>query len=161
LAKTYKRMPHTSVSSNLLQSFQIFSEFVVKSIGKKLRILSIHNITLSVEEPLRNLVLRGILKDSNNTFEFFSGQLSGSITLAKTLLISKGYRLLRSTSAFLITTLAYRRPTPLILVNANMIFSFPSTFVFRRRRMCWKAFLSGTTRAILERRWRSTNFLVS
>lgn len=46
------------------------------------------------------------------------------------------------------TMLEYRRPTPLILVKANMIFSFPSTFVLRRRRMCWNAFLSGTTRAM-------------
>jgi hypothetical protein len=71
-------------------------------------------------------------------------------------------RLLRSTSAygriswnllrevtFLMTTLEYRRPTPLIFVNANMILSFPSTFVLSRRRMCWKAFLSGTTRAMV------------
>src|SRR5271154_3102989 len=47
------------------------------------------------------------------------------------------------------TTLEYRRPTPLIFVNANMILSFPSTFVLSRRRMCWKAFLSGTTRAMV------------
>ena len=50
---------------------------------------------------------------------------------------------------FLMTTLEYRRPTPLIFVNANMILSFPSTFVLSRRRMCWKAFLSGTTRAMV------------
>src|SRR5271156_1963542 len=126
-------MSHSSVSSNLLQSFQIFSEFVVKSIGKKLRILSINNISLSVEEPFGNLVLRGILHYGNNTFEFFSGEFSSSKTLTKILLImwyegnGARYLLLRSTSAFLITTLAYRRPTPLIFVNANMILSFPST----------------------------------
>jgi len=59
------------------------------------------------------------------------------------------YRLLRSTSAFLMTTFEYLRPTPLIFVRANMTLSLPSTFVLRRRRMCWNAFLSGTTRAML------------
>ena len=47
--------------------------------------------------------------------------------------------LFMSTSAFLQTMLAKRRPIPLIEVRANMIFCFPSTFVFRTRRMCWKS----------------------
>jgi len=46
------------------------------------------------------------------------------------------HRLLRSTSAFLQTKLAYRRPIPLISVKANMIFPPPLTLVLRRRRMC-------------------------
>lgn len=46
------------------------------------------------------------------------------------------HRLLRSTSAFLQTKLAYRRPTPLISVKANMIFPPPLTLVLSRRKMC-------------------------
>lgn len=47
------------------------------------------------------------------------------------------HRLFKSTSAFLQTKLEYRRPTPLILVRAYMIFCLPSTLVLRRRRMNW------------------------
>ena len=52
---------------------------------------------------------------------------------------SNPHLLLMSTSAFLQTKLAKRRPTPLMEVKANMIFWRPSTFVFRTRRMCWKS----------------------
>lgn len=50
-----------------------------------------------------------------------------------------GHLLFMSISAFLHAMLAKRRPTPLMEVRANMIFFFPSTFVFSRRRMCWKS----------------------
>lgn len=61
------------------------------------------------------------------------------------------YRLFKSTSAFLQTKLEYRRPTPLILVKAYMIFCFPSTFVLRRRRMNWKFDFSPVTSAMRTR----------
>ena len=44
-----------------------------------------------------------------------------------------------STSAFLQTILAKRRPIPLMEVRANMIFCFPSTFVLSTRSMCWNS----------------------
>ncbi len=49
------------------------------------------------------------------------------------------YRLLMSTSAFLQTRFANRRPTPLMEVRANMIFCLPSTLVLSTRRICWKS----------------------
>lgn len=48
----------------------------------------------------------------------------------------EAYRLLMSTSAFLQTRFANRRPTPLIEVRANIIFCLPSTFVFSTRKIC-------------------------
>ena len=53
--------------------------------------------------------------------------------------IYKLYLLFMSTSAFLQTILAKRRPIPLMEVRANIIFCFPSTLVFSTRRMCWKS----------------------
>ena len=47
--------------------------------------------------------------------------------------------LFMSTSAFLQTILAKRRPIPLMEVRANMIFCFPSTFVLSTRSMCWNS----------------------
>lgn len=46
--------------------------------------------------------------------------------------MAKTYRLARSISAFLQTTFANRRPTPLIWVRAYMILILPSTFVLSR-----------------------------
>lgn len=60
----------------------------------------------------------------------------------------KAYRFDRSTSAFLHTRFEYRRPTPLILVRAYMIFCLPSTLVLSRRRMYWKLDFSPDTRAV-------------
>ena len=48
------------------------------------------------------------------------------------------HRLFRSTSAFLQAMLEKRRPTPLMLVRANMTLTLPSRLVFSTRRMCWK-----------------------
>ena len=46
-------------------------------------------------------------------------------------------------SAFLRTMLAYLLPIPLMEVRANITLVFPSMFVLRTRRMCWK--FGGTT----------------
>jgi len=49
------------------------------------------------------------------------------------------HRLRMSTSAFLQTMLANRRPIPLMAVMAYMTFCLPSTLVFSTRRMCWNS----------------------
>jgi len=47
----------TSVSSDLLQSFQIFSELGVDSVGDELGPCALTNVSLSVQEPLGNVVI--------------------------------------------------------------------------------------------------------
>jgi len=47
----------TSVSSDLLQSFQIFSELGVDSVRDELRPGALADISLSVKEPLGNVVV--------------------------------------------------------------------------------------------------------
>ena len=71
-------MSHTPVSTDFLQSLQIFSKLIIESVGKELRILSIDNIPLSVEEPFRDFILSGVLKDGNNTLEFFRSKFTSS-----------------------------------------------------------------------------------
>ena len=90
-------MSNTPVSTNFLQSLQIFSKFIIECVCEKLRVLSIYNISLSIEEPFWDFVLSGVLKDCDDTFEFFSGKFSG--TTRKTLQLLSENRLLRSTSA--------------------------------------------------------------
>ena len=97
--------------------------------------------------------MSGVLDDCDDTFEFFGGNFTSAVQkMYEFAMLDKAsflitYRLFRSTSAFLHTKLEYRRPTPLILVKAYMIFCFPSTLVLRRRRMNWKFDFSPETSA--------------
>lgn len=45
-------MAETSVRPDLLQSFQIFSELGVDSVGDELRPVALTDVSLSVQEPL-------------------------------------------------------------------------------------------------------------
>ena len=71
-------MSNTPMRTNFLQSFQIFSKFVVKGISEKLRVISIYNIPLSIEEPFRDFILSWVLKDCDNTLEFFGRKFTGT-----------------------------------------------------------------------------------
>ena len=50
-------MSETSVASDLLHSFQILSELGVQLIGNKLGPVSVSDISLSVQEPLGDVVI--------------------------------------------------------------------------------------------------------
>lgn len=126
------------MSSDLLQPFQIITELAVHTVGQYLAVFAIHDIALSVKEPSWDFVLRWALDDGYDSLEFFGGEFAGAgmsrflvfgpNTLRRMKVQSfQTYRLLRSTSAFLHTKLLYRRPTPLIFVNAYMTFCLPST----------------------------------
>jgi hypothetical protein len=73
-------MSNTPVSTNLLESLQIFTKFIVECVGKELSVLSVYNILLSVEEPFWNFVLCRILNDGDDSFQFFGSKLSSSRT---------------------------------------------------------------------------------
>ena len=51
-----------TVSPDLLESLKILTELVVKDVGHDLGGLAILDVPLPVEEPIRDLVLTGILK---------------------------------------------------------------------------------------------------
>lgn len=46
-----------------------------------MRVFSIDDIALSVEEPAGNLVLSRVLDDSDETFELFGGKFTGAVCL--------------------------------------------------------------------------------
>ena len=54
-------MSETSVASDLLHSFQIFSELGVQLIGNELSPVSVSDISLSVQEPLGNVVVYRVM----------------------------------------------------------------------------------------------------
>ena len=51
---------------NLLHPLQVITEFVIQLVGQQLRVLAVPNIFLSVEEPVRDLVLTRILHDCDD-----------------------------------------------------------------------------------------------
>jgi len=65
-------MSDTPVRTDFLQSFQIFSKFVVECVREELRVFSVNDVLLSIEEPFGDFILSRILDDGDNTFEFFS-----------------------------------------------------------------------------------------
>jgi len=140
----------TTVSTDLLQTFKVVTELGVNTVGKDLVVLSVNNIPLPVKEPCWNLELRRVLDDSNNSLKLIRVEFSSPDHKCQRMRLKESHnithRLLRSTSAFLQTMLAYRRPTPLISVKAYMILRFPSTLVLSRRRMCYGGnSISGST----------------
>lgn len=71
-------MSETSVSTDFLESLQILTELVVEGVGKNLRVLSVHNITLAIEEPSGDLILGRILDDSDDTLKLFGRKFTST-----------------------------------------------------------------------------------
>ena len=69
---------NTLVTSDLVQSFDVFSEFGLKDVRSNLEVLSFLVILLSVEEPSWDSVSFWIVDDVGNTITLGFGQLSGS-----------------------------------------------------------------------------------
>ena len=66
------------MSTNLLQSLQILTKFIIETVGKELRVFAIDNILLSIEEPFGDFVLSRVLQDRDNSFKFFGRELAGT-----------------------------------------------------------------------------------
>ena len=69
----------TSVSSDLLQSFQIFSELGVNTVGDELGPGSIAYISLSVKEPLGDVVVSGRGEDVVDLLNVGLNELSSAL----------------------------------------------------------------------------------
>ena len=74
-------MTETTVSADLLEALEIFTELGVDTVGKDLRVLTVDDIALSVEEPGGDLVLGRVLDDGDDTLELFGGELTGAVNL--------------------------------------------------------------------------------
>lgn len=56
----------TTVGTDLLQSLQILTQFGINVRGGQLRVLAINDVLLSVEEPIRDLVLTRVRDDGDD-----------------------------------------------------------------------------------------------
>ena len=72
-------MSQTSVSSDLLHSLQVLSELGVDTVGDELRPVAFADVSLSVEEPLGNVVVEGLGKDVVDLLNIFFFQLTSSL----------------------------------------------------------------------------------
>ena len=71
-------MSNTTVSSDLLQSFNVITELSIHVVSQQMRRSTGRSILLSVQHPIRDLELLGVLHDSNETLDFFFVQFTGS-----------------------------------------------------------------------------------
>ncbi len=60
-------MSETTMGADLLKTFQVLTEFVVKSVGCYLRVFAILNVLLSIQEPIWNLVVTWVQDDRHDS----------------------------------------------------------------------------------------------
>ena len=69
----------TTMSTNLFHAFEIFTERVVHVVRDELRVGTILDVFLSVEHPVGDFVLAGVLHDVDQTFDFFRRDFTGTL----------------------------------------------------------------------------------
>lgn len=65
-------MTDTAMRANLLETFHVFTELVIKGVGEELAVFAILAVLLTIEEVIRNLVLTGVLHDGDDAFHVSS-----------------------------------------------------------------------------------------
>ena len=71
-------MTETSVLAGLLHALQVFSESSVDHVGNQLRVGSVLDASLSVEEPFGNAIICWLSENVTNSVHFFFSELSCS-----------------------------------------------------------------------------------
>jgi len=66
------------MGADLLQALQVLTELVVQDVGQHLGGLAVLVVTLSVQEPVGDLVLTGILHDGDKLLNLFLSEFSSS-----------------------------------------------------------------------------------
>ena len=69
----------TPVRPDLLQTLQILSQFVVKTVRQKLAESTISLVLLPVKEPIRNLICSWVLHDGDHLLNFFFSELTSPL----------------------------------------------------------------------------------
>lgn len=69
---------HTTVATDLLQTFNIFTQLGVDGVGNNLTVSTVTVILLSVQEPVGDLVVLGVLDDLDDAINFISLQFTST-----------------------------------------------------------------------------------
>lgn len=69
----------TTVGSDLLQSLEIISHLGVGAVGEDLVGLSVDDVSLSVQEPIWDLVLLWVLHNGDDSLELLDGEFTGTL----------------------------------------------------------------------------------
>lgn len=68
----------TTMRPNLLQSLQVVTELRVNGVRQNLAVLAVNDVPLPVQEPCRNLELRGVLDDGDKALELVGVELTST-----------------------------------------------------------------------------------
>ena len=71
-------MAETTVRPDLLEALKVITQLRVHIVGQNLRILSVNNVTLTVQEPQRDLELSGILNNRHKPLQFVRVEVARS-----------------------------------------------------------------------------------
>ena len=72
-------MADTAVGADLLEALHILTILVIEGVGEELGVLSVLAVLLTIEEPIGNLVLAGVLHDGNDAFHISSIHFTGTL----------------------------------------------------------------------------------
>ena len=75
---TIRHIPLTTLLPHLLQTVQILTEIGLQVVSDNLLVLAGLHILLSVQEPLRDVVLKRVGNDSNQSVNLLVAQLSST-----------------------------------------------------------------------------------
>jgi hypothetical protein len=78
---TYAEAPvvsETTVRPDLLQALKVIAHLRVDAVGQDLRVLSVNDILLPVQEPCRDLELSRVLHDRDDALKFVRVKVSGA-----------------------------------------------------------------------------------
>ena len=70
-----QEVSETSVTSDLLQSFQILSELGVQGVGDQLGIVTVSDISLSVQEPFGNVIVYTLMVRKTGNLKSYCGKV--------------------------------------------------------------------------------------
>lgn len=71
-------VPKTSVAHHFLHALQVFSHFGVQPVSHQLRVCAVHYIPSPIEEPVRDVVVLGVGKDSDYLLNLFLAEFAST-----------------------------------------------------------------------------------
>lgn len=74
-----ERVTDTTVRADLLETFHVFTELVIKSVGEELAVFAVLAVLLTIEEPVGNLVFTRVLHDGNDAFHISSVHFTSTL----------------------------------------------------------------------------------